>query len=94
MIKKKWNDEVADVFTTFANQLVDADVSTPEAYKELLLSVLEEKEMKIGQVMQALRVVITGNPMGPDLMSILEILGKEEAIARLQAGVKNVQING
>jgi len=94
VIRKKWNDQVADVLSTFANQIGSNDVNTPEAYKELLLSVLEEKGMKIGQVMQSLRVVITGEPMGPDLMSILEILGKQEVIERLEAGVQNVVVNG
>lgn len=93
VVKKKWNDQVADALGAFANQLTNTDVNSPEAYKALLLSVLEEKGMKIGQVMQSLRVVITGEPMGPDLMSVLEILGKEEVISRLEAGVQNIVVN-
>ena len=47
VIRKKWNDNVADVFDAYPNQLAESDVNTPEAFKELLLSVLEEKGMTL-----------------------------------------------
>ena len=42
------------------------------------MQILEQHSMKIGQVMQALRLAITGLEAGPDLMAIIEIIGPDE----------------
>ncbi|MEY3450695.1 MAG: hypothetical protein RL711_520, partial [Bacteroidota bacterium] len=45
--------------------------------------VLLKHETKMGKVFQALRLAVTGHGHGPDLMLIMEILGKETVIERL-----------
>lgn len=37
--------------------------------------------------MQALRLAVTGEGKGPDLMLIIEILGKEKTIQRIQRAI-------
>eukprot|EP01034_Spumella_vulgaris_P003518 gene3518-4524_t len=44
---------------------------------------MESAGIKMGKIMQALRLAVTGAGAGPDLMVIMEILGKEQVIARL-----------
>jgi len=39
--------------------------------------------IKPGKVLQILRVVLTGRGAGPDLMTIIELLGKEESVGRI-----------
>ncbi|MDB5256702.1 MAG: glutamyl-tRNA synthetase, partial [Chitinophagaceae bacterium] len=51
------------------------------------------KAVKMGKVMQALRVALTGNGAGPDLMEIISILGKDEAVGRLQQAVSVLQVS-
>jgi glutamyl-tRNA synthetase len=41
--------------------------------------------------MQALRVAVTGVGAGPDLMQIMEILGKEETTSRLSNALDKLQ---
>ena len=43
--------------------------------------------MKIGKVLQALRLAITGKGAGPDLMEIIEVLGKSEAVSRINKAI-------
>jgi glutamyl-tRNA synthetase len=45
--------------------------------------VLDKNGVKMGKVLQALRLAITGVGAGPDLMHIIELLGKEEVSKRL-----------
>ena len=59
--------------------------------KALLLQILEQKGMKIGQVMQALRLALTGLEAGPDLMAIIEIIGREETARRIDAAIAKLQ---
>ncbi len=44
----------------------------------------DEKEMKLGKVAQPLRAAVTARATSPGIFEVLEILGRDEALARLQ----------
>ncbi|MBT9392257.1 glutamate--tRNA ligase [Hymenobacter sp. NST-14] len=87
VISKKWNPQVAAALTEFAAQLPALPDASPEGIKARLTEVLEAQGVKIGQVLQALRVAVTGQAAGPDLMHIMHILGPQETAERIQAAV-------
>jgi len=41
--------------------------------------------------MNSIRLAITGEGGGPSLFEIMELIGKEESIKRLNAGIKNIK---
>jgi glutamyl-tRNA synthetase len=84
---KKWNAAAVGVFEDFRDQLSTLPEFTADNIKALLLQVLEQRGMKIGQVMQALRLALTGLEAGPDLMAIIEIIGREETANRIDAAI-------
>jgi glutamyl-tRNA synthetase len=45
---------------------------------------LEKADIKIGKIMQALRLALTGVGAGPDLMILIEVIGKVEAMNRME----------
>jgi glutamyl-tRNA synthetase len=51
------------------------------------VSYLEEKEIGMGKVMIGMRLCLVGSGTGPDLFSIMEMIGREETLARIEAGV-------
>ncbi|RPD49247.1 glutamate--tRNA ligase [Hymenobacter sediminis] len=87
VISKKWNAQVAGALAEFARQLPATSDTTPEGIKALLTQVLEAQGIKIGQVLQALRVAVTGAGAGPDLMHIMSILGAQETAERIEQAV-------
>ncbi|MCC9165316.1 glutamate--tRNA ligase [Pontibacter harenae] len=87
---KKWNSQAVAVFEDFKNELPSLADYNADAIKELLNNVLERHGMKIGQVMQALRLAVTGLEAGPDLMHIIEIIGAEETKARIEAAIEKL----
>ena len=87
---KKWNTSAVAVFEDFRNQLTTVPDFTADNIKALLLQILEARGMKIGQVMQALRLALTGLEAGPDLMAIIEIIGPEETANRIDAAVQKL----
>ncbi|GGG40406.1 glutamate--tRNA ligase [Hymenobacter glacieicola] len=87
VISKKWNAQVAGALAEFARQLPAAADTTPDGIKALLTQVLEAQGIKIGQVLQALRVAVTGAGAGPDLMHIMSILGTQETAERIEQAV-------
>ena len=51
---------------------------------------MEEKELGFGQVGPALRLVLTGLGGGPSIPAIAAFLGREEVLARMDAGLQNL----
>jgi glutamyl-tRNA synthetase len=84
---KKWNAAAVAVFADFKNQISSLPHFTADNIKALLLQILEQRGMKIGQVMQALRLALTGLEAGPDLMAIIEIIGPDETAHRIDTAI-------
>jgi glutamyl-tRNA synthetase len=89
-VKKKWKDDspqiVADLVTVFSNTEFRNEV-LEEAFK----TYVEEKELGFGKPMIAIRLSITGEGGGPSLFEIMELIGKEESIKRLNIGMVNIK---
>ncbi|MFT4031447.1 MAG: glutamate--tRNA ligase [Siphonobacter sp.] len=83
VMASKWNADVAALVQEYSAMLPSVEPFTAETAKETLHTITDQKGIKLGKVMQPLRVVLTGAPAGPDLMLSMEIMGKEEVIARL-----------
>ena len=88
--KKKWNAEVVDVFTDYAAAVKSADNFDETAAKDILVKILEEKGIGMGKVMQSLRLATTGVGGGPDLMPVLEVLGKDEVASRINIAIEKL----
>lgn len=61
---------------------------TAEGFENLLRGLAEEKGVKLGAVAQPLRVALTGQTASPGLFEILEILGPDKTLARIDAVLK------
>lgn len=87
VVTKKWNAEVAKVLSLYAYALLKVDHLDGNIAKSTLMDVLEQEGTGMGKMMQSLRVSITGAGAGPDLMDIIEILGKQEIAERIQLAI-------
>lgn len=83
VIMKKWNKEAAKFFQAFQEALRHLNQFDAETVKTTLETVAAGLGMKAGQIMQILRVAITGSASGPDLMTTFEIIGRQETASRL-----------
>lgn len=54
-----------------------------ESLKESVKSFAEKNNMKLGQIAQALRPVLTGSTVSPSIFEIMPALGKDKSIVRL-----------
>ena len=92
VISKKWNADAVKVFTAYRDALQSVDNLSSAGAKETLEQVTAALGIGTGKVLQALRVVITGVGGGPDLMMIMEIIGKNEVIKRIDHALKTLQV--
>lgn len=87
IVRKKWNEEAPKALTLFADALIKTPQINSEDAKTLFWETLESAGYKPGQYMQVLRLALTGEGSGPDLMTIIEILGSEVASKRILSSI-------
>jgi glutamyl-tRNA synthetase len=92
---KRWNTDAVTVLTAYAELLEGfTGPYDAEKAKAMLGETAEAKEIKLGKVMQAVRLAITGVGVGPDLMEIFAILGTEEVAKRIRFALATLQVIG
>ena len=79
--KKSFNDDYKKVFNSFITKDIDWNV---ESIKQTIFDTCNEQGVKMGKVMPSLRTAIAGGLSGPDLVSTMKILGKEESFNRIK----------
>lgn len=89
-IRKKWKDQSAETVENLMETLDTVDEWTAEKLEARFKAFLEEKEMGFGAAMLPLRLVITGVGGGPALFDVMEIIGREESLERMQSGAENI----
>ncbi len=83
----KWTPEASAVFAAYAKEITNIQVFDVENAKNLLNSICETQNVKMGKQMAALRLAITGSLTGPDLMKSIEILGANETKIRIENAI-------
>ncbi len=86
--KKAWNDETSTVLGELASAFEATDFAA-ETLKQTMHDFAENKGLGMGKVMMPLRLSLVGELKGPDVPDILETLGKEESISRINNAINN-----
>lgn len=77
------------VLEDMLEKLTDLDVWDYDTLHDLLIGYAEQKEMKNGTVMWPVRIAISGKAMTPGgAIEILDILGKNESLIRIEKALK------
>jgi glutamyl-tRNA synthetase len=89
VVASKWNADAIKATTAFVEDLkVYEGDFIADSIKAIWAAAAERVGIKMGKVMQALRLAVTGAGHGPDLMLAMEILGKNEVITRLEKALE------
>jgi glutamyl-tRNA synthetase len=86
--KKAWNEETSGILGELASNLEAADFNA-ENLKQIVHDFAENKGLGMGKVMMPLRLALVGELKGPDVPDILELIGKEESISRINNAINN-----
>ena len=53
---------------------------------------IADKELNTGQIMNSLRLSLVGQTKGPDLFEIIDMLGVQETVQRIQRAIDNIHV--
>jgi len=90
VVKKRWKEGVPELMTTLKGILEGIEPFTSANTEEVVKAWISENELNMGQVMNGFRLCIVGAGKGPHLFDIIDVIGKEETLKRLERGVATI----
>lgn len=87
-VKKNFKDTTWGLLETFLEQAEALSVWSGEAAHDLIASICEAAEMNMGKLAQPIRILVAGVPVSPPIDLTLELLGKDESLARIRKGME------
>ncbi|MBR3066596.1 MAG: glutamate--tRNA ligase, partial [Prevotella sp.] len=89
-IKKRWKAGM----TVHMAKVIEILNSVPFEYDAIHQALLEDyikgNELNMGSVMNSLRLAVVGKTVGPDMLTLVMMLGKEETIRRVQRAIDTI----
>ena len=82
--------EAAGILERFHKKLKDIEPFDAATVEATMRAFAEAEELKIGQIIHAVRVAATGKPNGPGMFDCLELLGRERVSARITRALARV----
>ncbi|MBF0426554.1 MAG: glutamate--tRNA ligase [Magnetococcales bacterium] len=84
-VRKHLRPEILDPFAALVAALTALSAWDATALEAAFKSVIADHDLKMGQLAQPVRVAITGSDVSPSIFDVLAILGRDAALARLNA---------
>ena len=91
VVKKRWKEQTPALMSEIKNILQSVEDFTSAKTEEAVKAWIEENEYGMGAIMNAFRLCIVGAGKGPHLFDIIEMIGKDETILRLENGIENIK---
>jgi glutamyl-tRNA synthetase len=83
-LKKAWKEHSKDLMSQLIGVLETADDSSVDGIQTTVKGWITENEIGFGKIMMPLRVALVGALEGVDVFDILYLIGKNEAVKRIQ----------
>ena len=89
--KKRWKEDSAAQLTELIEVLQAREPFDVEGTEAEVKSWIEQKGYNLGNIMNAVRLAIVGQGIGPQVFHITEAIGKEETIRRIRRAVESLE---
>ena len=75
--------ESAELLRQYRDVLAEVHPFDAETTEASLKAFVEQQEVKLGDIIHALRIAVTGKPKGPGMFDCLAMLGRDRCLARI-----------
>jgi glutamyl-tRNA synthetase len=87
---KNWNSATPEILQQLIAVLENIEDFTSLNIETIVKNWMTQNEIGMGKVMQPFRLSLVGALKGPHLFDIVELIGKEETIRRLQTAISSL----
>lgn len=88
--KRLRKEGAADLLRKFRDRLAEVDPFEPESLERLMHEFVEAEGIKMGDVIHALRVAVTGKATGPGMFDCLALLGRAACLNRIDRALNMI----
>lgn len=89
-VKKNWKEDTSDLMIELKRILEDINDFSSHNSEEIVKEWITAKEIGFGKIMNPFRLAIVGAGKGPHMFDIIEIIGKQETLKRLEKAIDNL----
>ncbi len=91
-VKKNWRkDGVVERMDSMIGAMENVGEWTADALKASFTALSESMDVGLGQFTNPSRLALTGKAVGPGLFELAELLGRDESVRRMRAGVEYIK---
>lgn len=92
-LKKRWKEGTSEHINKIIQhfETMDEDCWAKKA-EDFLMQYISDNALNIGQIMNSIRLAVVGDTKGPDMLQIMELLGKQEIIERLRIASEKINL--
>lgn len=90
-VRKRWSAETPELMRTLAGMLEGAEDFAGAALEPMVMDWIRENGLHMGNVMNAFRLCLVGECRGPHIFEITDLIGREETLRRLRAGIERIK---
>jgi glutamyl-tRNA synthetase len=91
VIKKRWKEGVPQALSDIKQVISQTESFESTNLEEKIKAYITSNELNMGQIMNSLRLTLVGGAFGVHLFDIMEIIGKEETLNRIQKGLDTIK---
>ncbi len=84
---KHLQPDVVTLLSELLTKLKAVDPFTRDEIEKVFNAIVAEKGLKLGKIAQPVRVALTGGTVSPGIYEVIELMGKEKTIRRIEAAI-------
>lgn len=89
-VKKKWNNQSKNIFLSLIVNFKSMSSFAEEDVDGAIKKTAEQFSVKPGEIMQLLRILLSGKGKGVDLLGMIELLGCDEVCERIEKALAKI----
>jgi len=89
-VKKQWKNESPEIMSAIRNIICHTEPFDALILETDIKAYLEANQMGMGKVMNPLRLLLVGTGFGVHLFDIMEVIGKNETLKRIDKGLNTL----
>ena len=89
-VRKRWTPDMPGNMAALVDLLAAQPDFGAAVLEPIVLGWIEKNGMHLGNVMNAFRLAVVGECKGPHMFEITELMGKDETIRRIKAGIERI----
>lgn len=90
-LKKRWKEGTGEKLRAINNILTNIQPFDKTVAHDTVMQYIQDHELNMGQVLNSFRIALVGTAKGPELFTMINLLGVDEAVRRVERAIDVVE---